>query len=538
MAGMFRAGLAGPNFEHDAYHIACQHPSLPEDSSIVIELDLQGNDPAEILAFSVDLETQKPHTARIVLCATSRDALHIFRSHDMEDSARCVEYTNLVLGQMKHSSDRAASYAFQFNGRKTLVPYDPRCLSEWLSLQPGQSTTIVLQEYAWGPDVTWWVESLLVHSQVRLSRGNDNTYRAVWFDFRDAYKLDYDKLKMQKDSCLRETRRVPAPAWQRYFAYRFLHRETMVGQPNCRASDFCSYLLIDILTTDLMVLEPMLLLDGHISPVSSHHPRIDEVAEWLIDGLEAQQSMKKKAESLHRLITYLGTSHLLTHIAVDRQYLFREAVRQLEISSSLFAWDINRQEKHEEKILLLRDRRLNERQTTNSTALTYCAALFVPFLLATAFLSMQTRTKDLDMLVYDFCGIAILFSTFATVVYFGSKFITGIKTSRYAEHLQGIRPPSTWSNKWILRLHVLLTWSLVLVSFFVGMLHDLHIGLYILAGAGATSCIPYVWTGLSVAYVAIQIFRTAYPYRRFWGRARQQLQEWKGKPNGSNVSKV
>ncbi|KAF2692135.1 hypothetical protein K458DRAFT_381961 [Lentithecium fluviatile CBS 122367] len=69
---------------------------------------------------------------------------------------------------------------------------------------------------------------------------------------------------------------------------------------------------------------------------------------------------------------------------------------------------------------------LQDRQAKSMSALTIISAIFLPLSLAATLLSMQYRYADIKSRLFDFCGIAGFFFTFAGILYSFAQYLFGL----------------------------------------------------------------------------------------------------------------
>lgn len=136
----------------------------------------------------------------------------------------------------------------------------------------------------------------------------------------------------------------------------------------------------------------------------------------------------------------------------------------------------------------------NMNQTRNVELLTILATIFLPLSLAAGVLSMQSRLKDLGILLYDFVGVVVLLVAFAIAVAVSLIFFDLIQ-----EHATKAFKAKTFQQIGRLILHYLALFILgigliLLTSFTVGMFKDVTLGLLIL-GYGLAAAIgdPFVF---------------------------------------------
>jgi hypothetical protein len=134
----------------------------------------------------------------------------------------------------------------------------------------------------------------------------------------------------------------------------------------------------------------------------------------------------------------------------------------------------------------------NVSQTRSVKHLTIIATIFLPLSVSAGFLSMQTRFKDLRLLIYDFFGVVVLLITFAIFCLVVLRFAGLIKKS--ARALTQLFLVFSKQNRRIVVIGAFLCSEVViLTSFLVGMFKDASLG-NLLLGYGLVG----IWGGLSV----------------------------------------
>ncbi|CAN9247019.1 unnamed protein product [Alternaria alternata] len=456
-----------------------QHPmdilaKIPQSTSLLIELDLTGVNRPRFIPLSGDptvtQQAQKPETAQIFLCASSADAMSIFQRRGFESTAGYIEEV---------ANNKEISYSYNKKPRseeELLMPYDPRCLVDWLSIQPGQGRKMLLPEYvemSSKPQANY----LVVHSQLHLTRSTENKYMAIWFDFRDLYRSDGEFASFELP--FKKPPDVQPSTWQRRFACRF---QGSLSRTICHAVDFPSYLLLDFLESDIMASEKFVLIDQFVPPVATHAPIVFGNLEKRLDGFEFMQSMIRKAEGIHGFVTYMSSPQALDLVADESRSSYKQALHRLEIGSSFLVSELRRQDQLIDKRLELYSRFSQMRQASSISAITYCAAFFLPLSLAGTFLSMQSRAKDLHLIVYDFCGMTAIFLAVAALIYSVSRLCSDVKSGLLAMHLMRSELHELVMKRTPrMRYFAGFAWLSIVVSFLVGMLHNLRLGLIMLA---------------------------------------------------------
>jgi hypothetical protein len=307
-----------------------------------------------------------------------------------------------------------------------------------------------------------------------MARGAENRYMAVWFDFREGYRVD-GKIRIGN----LDATGIPASTWQRQFACRL---QGLLNEPIRHPVDFPSFLLLNLLRADITVFEKFVSRDQELLPVTTHTPVVTGYLEKRLDGFELTQSMIRKAEGIHRLVTHMSSSRALDLIPNEFRSSYEQTLYHLEIGSSLLILELRRQDELADKRLEVHNRFAQLRQTSSLSALTYCAAFFLPFSLAGTFLSMQSRSKDLHLIVYDFCGITSVFCTLAALIYFLSWAWSRWKTGRLNRRLENGEVQLYLVGKSrSTKIFFGVAWILMVGSFLVGMLYNLRLGLIMLA---------------------------------------------------------
>jgi hypothetical protein len=441
--------------------------ALPRNVSLMIQLDLRGIEPPKFLPLSgippATLQTQMPETAQIFLCASPEDARSIFHYRQIESSVGYIE-------RMDHDRNYFQIDNTPDTDKELLMPYDPRCLLGWLSIQPGQVHKVLLSECAIMQSKPR-MDQLAVYSQVHMARGAENNYTAVWFDFRKEYDINGKIGRYIEDS-------IPASIWQRRFACRLLG---MLNEPIRHAIDFPSFLMLELLKTDIAIFEKFILLDEEPLPIATHVPVTNGLSNRLA-SFELTKSMIRKAEEMHRLVTHLRDPQTLELITKESHPRYKQSVYLLEMGSSLLVSEFRRQDELADKRLEVYNRFAQQRQASSLAALTYCAAFFLPLSLAGTFLSMQRRAAELHLLVYDFFGVTSIFGTLAMLIYLLSWAWYRVNKHRIATRLQKRFDPMHRAKlRRSLRVVSISAWIMTVCSFLVGMLHNLRMGLLMLA---------------------------------------------------------
>jgi hypothetical protein len=105
------------------------------------------------------------------------------------------------------------------------------------------------------------------------------------------------------------------------------------------------------------------------------------------------------------------------------------------------------------------------------------ASIFLPLSIATGLLSMQNRFIDLQVLLYDFCGVVVLLGTILFMIF---QLVRGYVFLK--ERFEMWTPNSALARvaKYLVRgnavVIVVCVWGLILASFLVGMIKDSGLG--------------------------------------------------------------
>lgn len=103
--------------------------------------------------------------------------------------------------------------------------------------------------------------------------------------------------------------------------------------------------------------------------------------------------------------------------------------------------------------------------------LTILASIFLPLSLACGILSMQTRLKDLNYLLYDFLGVVVLLLTLVVM------FLLNVKWSMMIlSKTSGWRSSTKKIAIGIFAIIVSSSWAIILASFIVGMAVNVRMG--------------------------------------------------------------
>ncbi|KUL89638.1 hypothetical protein ZTR_00488 [Talaromyces verruculosus] len=133
------------------------------------------------------------------------------------------------------------------------------------------------------------------------------------------------------------------------------------------------------------------------------------------------------------------------------------------------------------------------KQARNVERLTILATIFLPLSLAAGVLSMQSRFKDMGVLLYDFLGVSVLLGVFAVAVVVSLAFFNLIEEDVTKLFKANIFKRIWRLVLWYLALHILAIGLLILTSFTVGMFKNVVLG-WLILGYGLVVAIggPFV----------------------------------------------
>jgi hypothetical protein len=147
----------------------------------------------------------------------------------------------------------------------------------------------------------------------------------------------------------------------------------------------------------------------------------------------------------------------------------------------------------------------NMQESLRVWILSALASVFLPLSIATGLLSMQNRFIDLQILLYDFCGVVVLVGTILFVLFQSLRGYVFWK-----ERFEMWTPNSVFQKgtKYLVGINaaviVFCVWGLILASFLVGMIEDTGLGGRIL-GFGLAALFGIV---MLFGLVAILIYST------------------------------
>lgn len=140
----------------------------------------------------------------------------------------------------------------------------------------------------------------------------------------------------------------------------------------------------------------------------------------------------------------------------------------------------------------------NIEDTVNNRILSLLACIFLPLSLATSLLSMSTRFTSLGPLLYDFCGVVVLFASLVAVVFLLLKVYQTLRGMVDRMKPNWSLPSRLFTSalvKWVQWIGIFVAWALVLSSFIVGMVVDISLGFRIL-GYGIAGLVGATGVGL------------------------------------------
>lgn len=141
-------------------------------------------------------------------------------------------------------------------------------------------------------------------------------------------------------------------------------------------------------------------------------------------------------------------------------------------------------------------------QTSSVNQLTMLATIFLPLSLASAVLSMSTRFKDLGVLLYDFFGVVVLTGALVCpiiVLLRVAEIIRGFMVDEFEKHMaKKAEDYDTYQKAKLIVVKVfwfdvITMGCLLVISFIIGMLQDIRLGVRVLGwGILAISVGPLV----------------------------------------------
>ncbi|KAI3393819.1 hypothetical protein diail_3595 [Diaporthe ilicicola] len=222
---------------------------------------------------------------------------------------------------------------------------------------------------------------------------------------------------------------------------------------DARKSELLPRLVKEVITEASLFREIEVLTRDFTSTLESLLQVIDIYYEDEAKATDGLRELKAIEADLRGLITDLRckASEVPDHLAHHLKYL--ELRRNVEESSSLWI-------------------------------LTVIASLFLPLSLACGILSMQTRLKDLHLLLYDFCGVTVLMATLLVLLLLVVKACL-MASERFKREMSSGGSLAKQVFIASSASFAFLFWDAVVVSFVVGMTKDVRIGGIILGSAVA-----------------------------------------------------
>ncbi|KAE9367497.1 hypothetical protein N431DRAFT_486593 [Stipitochalara longipes BDJ] len=188
---------------------------------------------------------------------------------------------------------------------------------------------------------------------------------------------------------------------------------------------------------------------------------IDVVKSSLGDNTESKSASKSKSKSKSKS-QFLTLEPVLRGCCKDIRGRLSRLTDEMETS------------------LKLLESAQNLRQTGNVQVLTILATIFLPLSLAAGVLSMQSRFKDLGVLLYDFFGVVFLLGTAALLI-ITALVLWGIVSEMTTKLMtENLFKPVSWVLGIVAGVVVLIFGPLIISSFLVGMFKDVVLGAKIL----------------------------------------------------------
>jgi hypothetical protein len=160
-----------------------------------------------------------------------------------------------------------------------------------------------------------------------------------------------------------------------------------------------------------------------------------------------------------------------------------------------------------------RNKVLNIEESTSVKRLTILATIFLPLSLSASILSMGKRVVQLDLILYDFLGVFLIIGSFAVVMLFLVRVALRIeKSPRIHAWLdpRAIQARARERNRptqrilgivsSLLSIFYALVWTVLVVSFIVGMTVDVIKGLRVL-GFGLAGLVGYIFIGCGLCFL-------------------------------------
>lgn len=189
----------------------------------------------------------------------------------------------------------------------------------------------------------------------------------------------------------------------------------------------------------------------------------------------------------------------------ELRYFLAEIEATSNWLSKPFAQLTSRMSRNVELTNLLR----SMQESINSRTLNLLAYIFLPMSLATSLLSMSTRFAELGPLLYDFCGVIVLFASLLLMVFLMLKIYQRIKNITQFEERRNLDSRHTRNIFYGLLFwaFVVILWPIVLSSFIVGMVVDISLGGRIL-GLGLAVLVGLGLIFFGFAYCLVDILES------------------------------
>ncbi|KAH7125103.1 hypothetical protein B0J11DRAFT_527572 [Dendryphion nanum] len=453
-------------WSEDARHEKCTHPPLPKGAlAIHADIDLTGKSAIQISSFQRPLSSQQPNTARIFFCRSAVAASFIYKEIGNPEAASTLEQA------VSHGKSLYREY------RNTLVSYDPRDILRWVAVKEGSAVTFGFSEM-----VSKSTRQYEVQNQVRLTKDSDNRYTVIWFDFWHLHDLGV------LDQEIPETDRELDLSYQRRWTYLLYHPDELLCTRANTTLDFSALLLLDLFDVDQQCFDSHLIdliNTKPCSPIYSPSSTVDAALKERFQSFGWIKALNDKAEAMKDATSLLNTKQVLGLVSPAHSSYFSEKSNMLDVSSNFAFSQCQRKSRDAEELLSLHTRMAQARQSRSMSALTYCAAFFLPLSLSASILSMQSRLRDLDVKMYDFFGLASAFFTFALASVYGQRLVSSYFLRRWIYRIRREKQQVESDSVLLIRSRALeyvsvFFWLLIVASFFVGMFHEWSIGLIML----------------------------------------------------------
>lgn len=255
--------------------------------------------------------------------------------------------------------------------------------------------------------------------------------------------------------------------WRQLFLLQFLHANLnlLLDTSEVFAKDCAEQSILDFDTGRLSVLRQWSL--KVMARNSNRHRRLEKVARMITENAQLLMDFMKAAED---------TTTNNTSSPSQNEFSMLEA--EVKACSASIHEILSRTLQDTDNCLRFQEMARNMRQSEEVRFLTILATIFLPLSLAAAILSMQTRLKDLGVLLYDFVGVGLILGTIALIIFLWlllrdvvlETLTQFIKIRGRA--LREVRIASKIVNVTIITLFL----ALFLSSFLYGMLEDVQRG--------------------------------------------------------------